>query len=641
MTRITRSLDIGGVCQSMTGRLVGMCGIAGWAGPGDPSRLEAMVASLAHRGPDESGFWVGPEAALGIARLSIIDVAEGHQPIYSANRSVVAVCNGEIYNYRELAAELIASGVILKSASDVEVIPHLYRRHGLDFVRRLRGMFAIAVWDDREKRLVLVRDRVGKKPLVYAKDGEALLFASETRALLAGGWRSEPDLGALDHVLAFGCIPTDSGAFTGLRSLPPGHVGVWQAGQLDVRPYWSWEADQERLPTRGLGETIEAALDEAVRIRLVSERPLGAFLSGGIDSTIVTALMARHHTGPVRTFSIGFADPAYDESGYARAVAEFLGTDHTELIVEPDPAGMLERLVEAYDQPFADSSAIPTLLLSELASREVVVALSGDGGDEGFGGYERYRAAPALQRLNPLLGVASSVSGPLASWADRSGQRRLGRLARDLRQQPSLGARYRGIMELLPTELRTEVWTPSAREAFSVTAAKSAFDAVWDRFGALDDLDQMRATDVATYLPGDLLTKVDIASMACSLEVRSPFLDQEVLALAARLPRGAMIRGGTTKWILRQLAYRLVPRELVDRPKRGFGIPQAAWLRGPLRDITRDVLLDRTARDRGWFEPVVVQRLLDEHDSGVDRDRQIWPLLMVELWARRWATVGR
>jgi asparagine synthase (glutamine-hydrolysing) len=600
-----------------------------------------MVGSLAHRGPDESGFWVGPEAALGIARLSIIDVAAGHQPVYSTDRSVVAVCNGEIYNYRELAADLVASGVILKSASDVEVIPHLYRRYGLDFVNRLRGMFAIALWDARGKRLVLIRDRVGKKPLVYAKDGEGLLFASEARAVLAAGWRSEPDLVALDHVLAFGYLPTDSGAFDGLKSLPPGHVGVWQAGQLDVRPYWSWDPDQEKLPTRGLGETVEAALDEAVRIRLVSERPLGAFLSGGIDSTIVTALMARHHTGPVKTFSIGFADPAYDESGYARAVAEFLGTDHTELIVEPDPAGMLERLVDGYDQPFADSSAIPTLLLSDLASREVVVALSGDGGDEGFGGYERYGAAPALQRLNPLLGIASSVSGPLANWADRSGQRRLGRLARDLRRQPSLGARYRGIMELLTTDLRAEVWTPAAREAFSVMAADSAFDAIWDRFGVLDDLDQMRATDMATYLPGDLLTKVDIASMSCSLEVRSPFLDQEVLALAARLPREAMIRGGTTKWILRQLAYRLVPCELVDRPKRGFGIPQAAWLRGPLRDITRDVLLDRTARDRGWFEPAIVQRLLDEHDSGVDLDRQIWPLLMVELWARRWATVGR
>ncbi len=599
------------------------------------------MASLAHRGPDESGAWIGDQAALGIARLSIIDVEGGHQPVFSADRSVVAVCNGEIYNYRELAATLISQGVILRSSSDVEVIPHLYRRHGLDFVHRLRGMFAIALWDERERRLVIVRDRVGKKPLVYAQAEGALIFASEARALLAAGWRPEPNLSALDHVLAFGYLPIASGAFAGLHNLPPGHLGVWEAGNLEVRPYWTWKPSDEKLPTQGLGDSVEAALDEAVRIRLVSERPLGAFLSGGIDSTIVTALMTRHHTGPVKTFSIGFADPAYDESDYARAVAGYLGTDHTELIVEPDPVGMLDRLVEAYDQPFADSSAIPTLLLSELASREVVVALSGDGGDEGFGGYERYRAAPVLQRLNPLLGLTSAVEGPLTSWADRSGRRRLGRLARELRPQPSLGVRYRGIMELVPVDLREELWTAAAQEVLSPAAPEANFDRVWDEFDSLTALDRMRATDVATYLPGDLLTKVDIASMSCSLEVRSPFLDQEVLALAARLPSDTLVRGGTTKRILRQLACRLVPRELVDRPKRGFGIPQAAWLRGPLREVSRDVLLDQTAQQRGWFEPTVVRRLLDEHDSGLDRDKQVWPLLMVELWARRWATVGR
>ena len=599
-----------------------------------------MIASLAHRGPDESGAWMGDGVALGIARLSIIDVADGHQPVFSADQSVVAVCNGEIYNYRELAQDLIASGVILRSGSDAEVIPHLYRRYGLDFVRRLRGMFAIALWDVSGNRLVLVRDRVGKKPLVYARESEGLIFASEARALLAAGWRSNVDLGALDHVLAFGYVPVDSGAFEGLRSLPPGHMGVWQDGSLDVKPYWSWEPEQDKLPSSGLGDLVEEALSEAVRIRLVSERPLGAFLSGGIDSTIVTALMARHHSGPVKTFSIGFADPAFDESGYARGVADYLGTEHTELIVEPDPAAMLHRLAEAYDQPFADSSAMPTLLLSDLASQEVVVALSGDGGDEGFGGYERYRAAPALQRLNPLLRAGALAREPLATWSDRAGQRRLGRLARELRPQPSLGDRYRGIMELIPRDLRADLWTAEAQQAFSVNAADGAFASRWLGFDSLDALDQMRATDEATYLPGDLLTKVDVASMSCSLEVRSPFLDQEVLALAARLPAEVLIRGGRTKWILRELAYRLVPRHLVDRPKRGFGIPQAAWLRGPLREMAGDLLLDSTARQRGWFDPDVVEALLREHDSGVNRDRPIWPLLMIEVWARRWATFG-
>lgn len=598
-----------------------------------------MVASLAHRGPDESGAWIGADAALGIARLSIVDVAEGHQPVFTPDRSVVAVCNGEIYNYRELAAELISSGVSLRSGSDAEVIPHLYRRYGLDFVRRLRGMFAIALWDVRQGRLVLLRDRVGKKPLVYANDGERLLFASEVRALLAAGWRPEPNLGALDHVMAFGHVPIDGGAFQGLQSLPPGHVGVWQGGELALRSYWSWEPQEDKLPTQGLGDRIEAALDEAVRIRLVSERPFGSFLSGGIDSTVVTALMTRHHSGPVKTFSVGFADPSFDESGFARRVADYLGTDHTDAILEPDPIDMVTRIGDAYDQPFADSSAIATLLLSELAASEVVVALSGDGGDETFGGYERYRATAALQRINPALHTAGLLRDPLASYADRTGRRRLGRLANELRPQASLGVRYRSVMELIPGEVRSELWTVEAASQFGRGVPEAEFDRVWDSTDGLGDLDRMRATDVATYLPGDLLTKVDVASMAHSLEVRSPFLDQEVMELARSLPASLLTRDGQTKWILRQLAYRLVPKELVDRPKRGFGIPQAAWLRSPLRDMTHDLLLDSTARQRGWFNPTVVEALLGEHDAGQDRGRQIWPLLMIEVWARRWATV--
>ena len=605
-------------------------------GEGESVRLEAMVASLSHRGPDESGRWMGDDVALGIGRLSIIDVAEGHQPVFSSDKSVAAVCNGEIYNYRELAQDLIGSGVVLRSGSDAEVIPHLYSRYGLDFVHKLRGMFAIALWDEKERRLVLVRDRAGKKPLVYARDGEGILFGSEARALLAAGWKADPDHTALDRVLAFGHTPTDGGAFQGLKSLPPGHMAVWRDSNLELRSYWSWEPSQIKVPINGLGDRVESALDEAVRIRLVSERPLGTFLSGGIDSTIVTALTANHHSGSVKTFSIGFADPAYDESGYARQVAEYLGTDHTELIVEPDPVTMLNRLAEAFDQPFADSSAIPTLLLSELAAKDVVVALSGDGGDEGFGGYERYRAAPALQRINALLGLASPFAGSAARFADQAGHRRLSRLAREIQSQPNLGTRYRGIMELVPADLRRRLWTQDAQRSFSVQSADIEFAKVWDRFDGVSDLDRMRATDVATYLPGDLLTKVDIASMSCSLEVRSPFLDQEVLALAAQLPSEALIRGGTTKWILRQLAYRLVPKHLVDRPKRGFGIPQAAWLRGPLREMTRDLLLDTTARQRGWFDPRVLEQLLDAHDSGRDHDRYIWPLLMIEIWARRW-----
>lgn len=594
-----------------------------------------MVASLDHRGPDEKGYWHDNSAALGIARLSIIDVAGGHQPIYSPDKSIVAVCNGEIYNYRELAADLVAQGVSLRSGSDVEVIPHLYQRHGLGFVHRLRGMFAFALWDSREQRLVLGRDRAGVKPLVYARDGRRLLFGSEARALLAAGWRAQADLRALDHILAFGNLPSAAGAWEGLMSLPPAHIGVWQDGHLHLERYWSWEPGDYVSPV-GLGETVEGALEEAVKIRLISERPLGAFLSGGIDSTIVTALMARHHSGPVKTFSIGFDDAAYDESRFARGVADFLGTDHTELIIAPDPVAMFSQLANAYDQPLADASAIPTLLLSELASRDVVVALAGDGGDEAFGGYVRYRAAEVLQRLNPLWSVTSWLADPVAAVAERAGQRRVARLTRHMTPMPSLAVRYRGLMEYQPLGIRESVWTAEALAQSRPGATDAAFQETWESRSATSSLDHMRAMDMATYLPDDLLVKVDIASMAHSLEVRSPFLDQEVLALAGRVPSDLLIRGRTTKWILRQLAYRLVPRELVDRPKAGFGIPQAAWLRGPLREMSRDLLLDGTARQRGWFRTEVAERLLHEHEVGTNRDLYLWPMLVIELWARTW-----
>ena len=612
-----------------------MCGIAGWAGRGAAVDLGAMVESLDHRGPDESGFWHCEGVGLGIARLSIIDVAGGHQPVFSADGSVVAVCNGEIYNYRELATKLQADGVTLRSASDVEVIPHLYQRYGLDFVHQIRGMFAIALWDARDERLVLARDRVGKKPLVYAQDRGRLLFASEARALLAAGWSAEADLHALDHVLAFAYVPTGTGAWQGLQSVPPGHIGVWQGGNLQVQRYWAWQPG-DYLDVSGLGDKIECALDEAVRIRLVSERPLGAFLSGGIDSTIVTALMTRHHGGPVRTYSIGFDDSAFDESRQARAVANYLGTDHTELIVTPDPVDMFGRLADAYDQPFADSSAIPTLILSDLASREVVVALSGDGGDEGFGGYVRYEAAEVLQKLNPLWSATSGMADSIARATNQLGKRRLSRLTGQMKPQSSLGVRYRGLMEYQPVWLRRLLWTSEALEEARPDVTDAGFLAEWDSQRALTPLDHMRSMDMVTYLPNDLLVKVDTASMSNSLEVRSPFLDQEVLALAARIPGNLLIRRRKTKWILRQLAYRLVPRELVDRPKAGFGIPQATWLRGPLREMSRDLLLDTTASQRGWFRPDVVKTLLDEHDSGTNRDPLIWPLLMIEIWARRW-----
>lgn len=600
--------------------------------------LSRMVATLQHRGPDEVGTYLDGTVALGLTRLAIVDVLHGQQPVTSEDGSVIVVCNGEIYNFMELAADLRAKGHALRSASDVEVIPHLYEEYGSEFVHHLRGMYAIALWDTRDRSLLLARDRAGKKPLVFAESRGGLVFGSEVRAVLAAGLPRSADLDAIDHTLAFGYPPIDATGHVGIRAVPPGCVLTWHAGRWSTTPYATWDAEPSTAGESGAGQHLEEVLEEAVRIRLMSERPLGSFLSGGIDSTIVTALMARHHDGPVSTFAIGFRDPAYDESPYARAVAEVLGTDHHELIVDPDPESFLPMLQSAFDQPFADSSAIPTLLLSRFAAEHVTVALSGDGGDEMFAGYERYRAAPVLQRLNPLLRIGGLAAAPLEKASERLGRPRLARLGRALTPAPSLGDRYRSLMTLVPPGLRRDLWTAEARAALT-SMPERTFGSVWDRHATADDVATMRSVDVATYLPGDLLAKVDISSMAHSLEVRSPFLDREVMAFAARLPTSLLLRHGQTKWILRELACRLVPSELIDRPKQGFGIPRAAWLRTSLREPVHDLLLDNTARQRAWFEPRVVRGVLDRHDAGIDQDAIIWPLMMTELWARAWVDV--
>lgn len=620
-----------------------MCGIAGWAGKGEPISLESMVGALNHRGPDEMGTWESNSVALGISRLAIIDVHGGHQPVFSTDNMVVAVCNGEIYNFQDLAAELKADGIRLHSGSDVEVIPHLYKKYGLEFVNELRGMFAIAIWDIEKSHLFLARDRVGKKPLYYVHDSERFLFASEARAILGTGWKPQANLCSIDHLLAYGYLPTHAGAFDGLKAIPPGCIGTWDGQLLQVQRYWNWQPQRSptmRLPS-GIGwlDQLESTLDEAVRVRLVSERPIGSFLSGGIDSTVVTALMARHHSGPIKTFTIGFADADFDESVYSRGIAKYLGTDHSELILEPDPVDILTRYGNAFDQPLADSSALPTLLLSELAAKDVVVALSGDGGDEGFGGYERYAAALILQMLNPLITLGAPLLPTVERTVSSLGTLRLKRLAQELRPQPKLSTRYQSMMEYQPISMRAKLWTSDALDSFDLGAASNIFDEVWNSLETATGLSQMRAMDVATYLPGDLLTKVDISSMSQSLEVRSPFLDQKVLALAAQMPNMQLIRGRTTKWIVRQLAYRLVPRELVDRPKKGFGIPRASWLRGPLRELARDLLLDDTARNRGWFRSDQVEILFNEHERGNSQDLYLWPLLVTEIWCRRWLDV--
>jgi asparagine synthase (glutamine-hydrolysing) len=625
-----------------------MCGIAGRVGPsaGERAVVEAMTDSLLHRGPDESGFYVAPGVELGMRRLSIIDVRDGHQPVTDESGDIVVVFNGEIYNFVELRTRLESQGHRFKSRSDSEVIAHLYEQEGKGFLARLRGMFAIAIWDARSRTLLLARDRVGKKPLVYREEPDGgISFASEARALFRPmGIRPTVDLGALNRVLTFGHADAPHSAYSGVTRLAPGSLVEWRGGRLTLDEYWQPDFTSSESWTES--EAIErsfAAIDEAVRIRLVSERPIGAFLSGGIDSTIVTALMARHHSGPVATFSIGFEDKSFDESGYARAVAEYLGTDHHEMIVSPDPRELVAAFARSFDEPFADSSALPTLLVSEFARKHVVVALTGDGGDEAFSGYDRYRAIPLLQRVNVVLGSLGPLSAPMEKIASKYGSRRLARLSREFHYAKNIGTRYCDTRSLTSLADREGLWSSdAAAEIGNLGSPETDYLDLWRKVSnrCPDPVATMSEMDIRRYLPGDLLVKVDVASMAHSLEARSPLLDREVLDVASRIPGNLRIHKGQTKYVLREIARQLVPAELVDRPKMGFGVPRASWLRAPLKEMVHDTLTDTVAKNRGWFRQAAINILLKEHDSGLDRDHLIWPLVVIELWAREWIDQG-
>lgn len=621
-----------------------MCGIAGRVGPeaGSQAVIRAMTDTLIHRGPDEDGFFVAPGIELGMRRLSIIDIRDGQQPVTDESGNIVVVFNGEIYNFVELRNQLEAQGHRFRSRSDSEVIAHLYEQEGSKFLTRLRGMFAIAIWDRRSRTLLLARDRIGKKPLLYRIEADGgLSFASEARALFRPlGITPTADLGALNRVLSFGHADSPYSAYSGLIRLAPGSLVQWRGGQVTTEAYWEPDfSAPENWTEQEAVERSLAAIDEAVRIRLVSERPIGAFLSGGIDSTIVTALMARHHSGPVSTFSIGFEEKAFDESTYARAVANYLGTDHHELIVSPDPKELVGALARSFDEPFADSSALPTLLVSEFARKHVVVALTGDGGDEAFSGYERYRAIPLLQRINSVLGLLEPISPPLEKLANRLGSRRFARLSREFNSAPDLGSRYSRAMMLSSLGERSNLWSADATaEIGDLAAPELEYLELWRIIAekSTSPVATMSEMDIRRYLPGDLLVKVDVASMAYSLEARAPLLDRDVLDVASRIPLHLRIHKGESKYVLRQIARQLVPAELVDRPKMGFGVPRAAWFRGPLKEMIHDTLTDTVAQNRGWFRQGSIRTLLKAHNSGLDRDHMIWPLVVIELWAREW-----
>lgn len=600
-----------------------------------------MCAALEHRGPDSRGLHIDAGVGLGIQRLRVIDLATGDQPIFSEDGSVAVVLNGEIYNYRELRAELERSGHRFATQSDTEVIAHLYEEDGADLVQRLHGMFGLAVWDAKRQRLLLARDRVGKKPLYYAHRGDELSFASELGALLQDERvPRDVDHQALDAYLAYRWVPAPMTAFRAVRKLPPGSTLVFEDGRATVSCYWRLDFSRTRTvaDAREVHEELRAHIRTATARRMISDVPLGAFLSGGIDSTAVVAAMAETSSEPVKTFSIGFSNEKFNELPLARLVAERFGTEHHELIVEPDAMEVIPRIVRHYGEPFADDSAIPSFYVAEMARRHVTVALNGDGGDESFGGYPRYavnRASAELERLPlPLRRVLAAAgmrvpeSGTIDSWPSRI-RRAAETLALD-------GAgRYVAYMTHLNGLRRERLYTSEYRRLVGESVAFDVMGRPWRESGAHDIVDRMLDVDVQTYLPDDLLTKMDIATMASSLEARSPFLDHELMEYAASLPADMKVRGRETKVVLRSALRGWVPDEILDAPKRGFRLPLGDWFRGELRDFTRDVLLDARAADRGYFEQSYVRELLDRHTGDVqDHSQGIWTLLIFELWHR-------
>jgi len=626
-----------------------MCGIAGFADstfggrPGEGSlRLETgfnlvhrMCEVIRHRGPDDEGIHVEPGLGLGMRRLSIIDLAGGRQPIHNETKTIWVVFNGEIYNYRELRAELEALGHRFYTSSDTESIVHAYEQWGEDAFRRLRGMFGIALWDEPTRTLWLARDRAGQKPVHYAERGGRLYFASEIKSLLAAG-AVDPtlNLAALDHYLAFLYTPRDASIFEGVRKLPPGHFLRWRDGRAEVRQYWEVAAQETFRGTEA--EAIEAlggVLQEAVCSHLVSDVPLGAFLSGGVDSSAVVGMMARSSSRPVKTFSIGFDDPEFDELEHARTVARHFGTDHHEFVVRPDGLAILEDLIAHFDEPFADSSAIPTWYVSEIARRHVTVVLSGDGGDELFGGYDRYLPHPRVAQFDrmpvPGLRTAASLAWPLLPHGTK-GKNFLRHVAK------SSDGRYLDSIAMFQADERAALYAPGIRTALAVDS-EAILARHFDRFTALPHDSRMMRFDFETYLPEDVLTKVDRMSMAHSIETRVPLLDNMVIDFAATLPSAFKIKNGRRKHILKETLRPMLPPGILDRKKQGFGIPLGTWFRGGLTGLFSEVLDAPTTRQRGYFEPAFVSRLLKEHLAG-ERDHmlRLWQLLVFELWHRRY-----
>lgn len=620
-----------------------MCGIAGIVSQGEPDlkqRVLPMTQAQQHRGPDDWGVWSDDSCALGHRRLSIIDLSEaGRQPLSNDQGTLRIVLNGEIYNFHSLRHELEGLGHAFRTRTDTEVLLSAYEQWGTECVKRLRGMFAFAIWDQPRRRLFLARDRVGKKPLFYTVCGTSLLFASELQGLLADrGVTREVNQSAVDGYLSWGYVPAPLTGFRGIFKLLPAHwltVEVTSKGLFTHEErYWRLEYEPKlEIDEQDAAEALREKLTEAVKLRMVSDVPLGAFLSGGIDSSVVVGLMATLSDHPVKTFSIGFNEADYDELAEARRVARRFGSDHHELVVEPDALAVLPTLVRHYGEPYADSSAIPTYYVSRLTRSSVTVALNGDGGDESFAGYERYRGnrlaewarlAPGTATLSRLLPETASPKSRL-----RKAKRFLAAAAE------AMPDRYGHWVGFFDARTKAALYSDDLKTSLNGWRPERWMSSLFEDAAGLDPVERAMAVDISSYLPYDLLVKVDITSMANGVEGRSPFLDHEVMELAARLPVDLKLRGRSAKYLVKRAFADLVPKETLRRRKMGFAVPLSHWLRGPLRDLLEDALLSDQFTRRGYFDPAVVRSLVREHLEGrADRAGELWNLIMLELWHR-------
>ena len=621
-----------------------MCGICGvyeykHQATVDRQLLCSMLQVIQHRGPDDEGMHLDGAVGLGNRRLSIIDLPGGRQPIYNEDGSIVIVFNGEIYNYRDLATQLRQRGHVFTTASDTEAIVHLYEDLGEDCVRELRGMFAFAIWDSRRRRLFLVRDRLGIKPLYYTELSDRLIFGSEIKAILQHpAVQARLDLEGLSNFLTLKYVPAPQTMFDGIFALPPGHVLTCDESGVTIRSYWdlSFARDGVRRESEAAyAEQLEALLQESVKIHLISDVPFGAFLSGGIDSSTVVALMSRFLSEPVKTFSVGFEGDGgeFSELPYARLVAEQYQTDHHEILMRPqDVIDLTEKIVWHLDQPVADEAALPNYMVAELASQHVKMVLTGEGGDELFAGYARY----AGERLSPLFRyIPGSVKSLALAVSARVPGLRRPKLALYALCQPDEVARLTNWFSLFNHEMKTALLSEAVRRALNGASTSSVFAEHLRRTDATDPLSRMLYVDTKLWLPDDLLARGDKTSMAASIEARVPLLDHKLVEFAASLPPDLKLKRLTRKYLLRKVSRAWLPAPIIDRKKKGFPVPISVWFRNEARSFVRDILSRQAIRQRGLFDPGSVEKLLDEHETGfADHGSAVWGLLSVELWHR-------